>query len=58
MIDVLYAEKKIAGLNVVEVHLLSNPPADGSKIGSKIKKFSFLLFAVAVVLAVAGLIGL
>ena len=56
VIDVWYAEKKIVGLKVVEVHLLNNPPADGMKIGSKIKKFSILLFALTAALAVVGLI--
>ena len=56
VIDVLYAPKKVAGINVVEVHLLSNPPADSSKVGRGIKKFSVAMLAIAVMLVVAGIV--
>lgn len=58
VIDVFYAPKKVAGMNIVEVHLLDNPPADGSRLGSGIKKFCIAMFVIAALLAVVGVITL
>lgn len=56
VIDVSYAPKKIVGLNVVEVHLLDNPPADSLKIGCGVKKISIAMFVIACILAIIGTI--
>lgn len=58
VIRVLYAPKRIAGMNVVEVHLLDDPPADSSRLGRGIKRVSIIMLVAAGVIAVAGLAAL
>ena len=56
VIDVLYAPRKVVGIKVVEVHLLSNPPADGLKLGRRIEAVSVAMFLVASILSIIGFI--
>ena len=56
IIDVCYATKKVMGINVIEVHLLDSPPVNSSKFGSVIKKCGIVLFIIAFILIIVGII--
>ena len=58
VIDVFYTPKQIAGIKLIEVHLLDKPPADSIKIGCGIKKVSYAMFFVAGVITVIGILTL
>lgn len=58
MVNVWYASKRVAGMNVVEVYLYDNPPADSTKTAWGIKKVSISMFAIVGILTVAGLMTL
>lgn len=55
-VDVLYAPKKIMGINMVEVHLVENPPADSAKLSRGFKNIALALFAIAGIILVLGLL--
>lgn len=55
VIDIVYAPKKLAGINYVEAHLLDNPPADSTKLGSGIKKFAIAMLVIAGILVLVGI---
>lgn len=56
IVDVLYAPIKVFGVDVVEVHLIDVPPTDCLTLGLKFKKFSIILFIIACIFAVAGVV--
>lgn len=57
VVDVLYAPKRVVGMNIVEVHLLNNPPTNSVRIGHRIKVVSIVMLVAAVALAVAGIVS-
>lgn len=57
-IDVWYAPQKIMGINVVEVHLLDEAVVDKSKLGNGMKKFAIVLFFIAFILIIIGIMSI
>ena len=55
VIDIVYAPKKVAGIHFIEAHLLDNPPADTTRIGTEIKKFAIAMLVIAGILVVVGM---
>lgn len=58
LVDIWYAARKMVGIDVVEVYLYSNPPADSTKTARAIVGISIILFAIAGILTVAGFVTL
>lgn len=58
VVDVLYAPKRVVGMNIVEVHLLNNPPKDSIQLGRRIKVASIVMLVAAAALTVAGIVSI
>lgn len=58
VIDVIYTPKRFAGIDLTEVHLKSNPPTDGMKIGNGIVYVSLAILVLACILTVIGIFTL
>lgn len=56
MVDVVYAPKRVMGVDVVEVQLADAPPASGAKFAAGLKIFSLVLLSISGILVLAGVI--
>lgn len=57
IVDVIYAVKRIAGIEYAEVHLADNPPPEGARIASGFRIIALALFAISIILIAVGVIG-
>lgn len=56
VVDVVYAPKRVMGIDVVEVHLADAPPMNGAKFAAGLKIFALVLLIISGILVLAGIV--
>ena len=56
IVNVLYAPKRVVGLNVVEVYLIDNLPRNRVNLGCTVKNISFVLLGIAIIMGIVGIL--